>query len=90
MVESESDDPSEEAITFLYKLASGSCPQSYAFNAARLAGIPASVIRKAHNVAKRFEKRKSVQEAVYKLVKCDQDIKLLRESLSVLKMCDVY
>ncbi|CDW51812.1 DNA mismatch repair protein Msh6 [Trichuris trichiura] len=32
------DDPVEESVTFLYKLAPGPCPKSYGFNAAKLAG----------------------------------------------------
>jgi len=44
MVENEnSDDPSQETITFLYKFVSGACPKSYGFNAARLANIPDDV-----------------------------------------------
>ena len=41
--ENSSGDPSTETITFLYKLASGPCPKSYGFNAARLAGLPIEV-----------------------------------------------
>ena len=47
MVENDDDssdgDPSNETITFLYKLADGPCPKSYGFNAARLAGLPDDV-----------------------------------------------
>ena len=58
MVENENeDDPTEETITFLYKLSDGACPKSYGFNAARLAGIPAEVVRRAHQVAREFEQR---------------------------------
>ena len=47
MVENEnSDDPSQETITFLYKFAKGACPKSYGFNAARLAHIPDEVSSK--------------------------------------------
>jgi len=49
------DDPTQETITFLYKLAPGPCPKSYGFNAARLAGIPLDVIRVAHEKAKEME-----------------------------------
>ena len=45
MVENEdSDDPSQETITFLYKFVGGACPKSYGFNAARLASLPEQVI----------------------------------------------
>lgn len=42
MVENE-DEEGEESITFLYKFAEGTCPRSYGFNAAKLAGIPSEV-----------------------------------------------
>ncbi|NXM98115.1 MSH6 protein, partial [Sylvia borin] len=56
MVENESDDPSQETITFLYKFIEGACPKSYGFNAAKLADIPEEVIQKGHRKAKEFEK----------------------------------
>lgn len=55
MVENETDDPSQETITFLYKFIKGACPKSYGFNAARLANIPEEVIQKAQEKAKEFE-----------------------------------
>ncbi|CAM4539461.1 unnamed protein product [Lepidochelys olivacea] len=56
MVENESEDPSQETITFLYKFIRGACPKSYGFNAARLANIPEEVIQKGHRKARDFEK----------------------------------
>jgi DNA mismatch repair protein MSH6 len=57
MVENENgDDPSQETVTFLYKFASGACPKSYGFNAARLAGISSNVIRVGYNKAVQLEK----------------------------------
>jgi DNA mismatch repair protein MSH6 len=56
MVENENEeDPTQESITFLYKMISGPCPKSYGFNAARLAGISDEVIRVAHKKAKELE-----------------------------------
>ncbi|CAL8109509.1 unnamed protein product [Orchesella dallaii] len=56
MVENENeDDPTQESITFLYKMISGPCPKSYGFNAARLAGINDDVIRVAYKKAKELE-----------------------------------
>ncbi|NP_001383354.1 DNA mismatch repair protein Msh6 [Gallus gallus] len=57
MVENESEDPSQETITFLYKFIEGACPKSYGFNAARLADIPEEIIQKGHRKAKEFEKK---------------------------------
>ncbi|XP_038253313.1 DNA mismatch repair protein Msh6 isoform X2 [Dermochelys coriacea] len=56
MVENETEDPSQETITFLYKFIKGACPKSYGFNAARLANIPEEVIQKGHRKARDFEK----------------------------------
>lgn len=41
----------EECITFLYKLTEGACPNSYGFNVAQLAGLPASVVAYARKKA---------------------------------------
>jgi DNA mismatch repair protein MSH6 len=57
MVENENEeDPSEETVTFLYKFASGACPKSYGFNAARLAGVPSNIIHTGYNKAVQFER----------------------------------
>lgn len=45
----------QETITFLYKFANGACPKSYGFNAARLAGMPADIIKIGLQRAKEFE-----------------------------------
>lgn len=51
MVENENcEDITKENVTFLYKYATGSCPKSFGFNAAKLAGIQLSIIRRAHEV----------------------------------------
>lgn len=48
-------DQIQETITFLYKFAKGACPKSYGFNAARLAGMPADIIKIGLKRAKEFE-----------------------------------
>lgn len=51
MVENEEgDDPTQETVTFLYKYADGPCPKSYGFNAAKLAGMPMAIIKRAYEV----------------------------------------
>lgn len=51
MVENEdNDDPTQETVTFLYKYSAGACPKSYGFNAAKLAGMPNCIIKRAHEV----------------------------------------
>ena len=55
MVENEdTTDPSQETVTFLYKLTSGACPKSYGFNAAILAGMPLSIVRRGNEVRNKF------------------------------------
>lgn len=54
MVENE-DNPTEESVTLLYKLASGRCPKSFGFNAAKLAGLPAQVVVRARELSKEVE-----------------------------------
>lgn len=52
MVENEeSDDPTQETVTFLYKYTAGACPKSYGFNAAKLAGMSHSIIKRAYTVS---------------------------------------
>jgi len=56
MVENEGhEDITKESITFLYKLVDGPCPKSHGFNAAKLAGLPDEIIRRAYAKAKDFE-----------------------------------
>ena len=52
MVENDDcDDPTQETVTFLYKYTAGSCPKSYGFNAAKLAGMQHSIIKRAYTVS---------------------------------------
>lgn len=52
MVENEdTEDPTQETVTFLYKYTAGACPKSYGFNAAKLAGMPSGIIKRAYTVS---------------------------------------
>lgn len=53
MVENDgdTDDPTQETVTFLYKYSDGACPKSYGFNAAKLAGMKSSIIQRAYHVS---------------------------------------
>ena len=84
MVESEDTDVSEEKVTFLYKLTDGACPKSYGFNAARLAGIPSEVIKKAHAVATVLELEVKQRHMFVTLCKTNADVSL-NEITSLLK-----
>ena len=41
------DSNGEKELTFLYRLASGACPESYGLQVATMAGIPRSIVEKA-------------------------------------------
>jgi len=56
MVENEDNtDPTQETVTFLYKYTAGACPKSYGFNAAKLAGMPQGIIKRAYEVSCAFK-----------------------------------
>uniref|UniRef100_A0A914XGZ6 DNA mismatch repair protein n=1 Tax=Plectus sambesii TaxID=2011161 RepID=A0A914XGZ6_9BILA len=70
MVENENEsDPTEEVVTFLYKLVDGACPKSYGFYAAKLAGIHLEVVRNAYNRSKQLDQMSScvVQQQLARL-----------------------
>lgn len=68
MVENEDvEDISKQNVTFLYKLAEGSCPKSYGFNAARLAGLPPDIISRAYEIARELERRDKTRKLIYDL-----------------------
>ncbi len=47
----------DEVVTFLYKLNTGSSPHSYGINVARLAKLPLSVIHVAKRISSEFEEK---------------------------------
>jgi DNA mismatch repair protein MSH6 len=68
MVENEDEDKiSEENVTFLYKLSEGACPKSYGFNAARLAGVPVNIVKRAHDIATKLETEVNLRHAFVSL-----------------------
>lgn len=72
-VEEEVDDVSEETVTFLYKFVAGACPKSYGFNAARLAGVPLQIIKRAHEIADQLERETNRRKMFVKLWKATRD-----------------
>ena len=49
-------------VTFLYKLAEGACPKSYGTSVARLAGLPASLVARAAQLAQQLEHNRHTGE----------------------------
>nr|CAI5861606.1 unnamed protein product [Callosobruchus analis] len=84
MVENE-DDPTEESVVFLYKVAEGRCPKSYGFNAAKLAGLDKSIIAKARQYAAALEQEAKNRKAVGEIYHV-KDIKAIRQILSGLSL----
>lgn len=46
----------EQELVFLYRLTSGSCPESYGLQVALMAGIPKSAVESASNASQRMKK----------------------------------
>lgn len=80
------DDIPEETITLLYKLAPDSCPKSYGFNAARLAGIPRDITRKAQLISRNLEREATCARAFRDIYKTNIDASGLRQLLSSLSI----
>lgn len=61
----------QQDVTFLYRVADGSCPKSYGFNVARMAGLPDPVVRQARQAAIRLEqkavRRKELRRLIHQL-----------------------
>ncbi|XP_001661901.2 probable DNA mismatch repair protein Msh6 [Aedes aegypti] len=87
MVENEDDeDPTQETVTFLYKYADGACPKSYGFNAAKLAGMPACIIKRAHELSKTVE-ADALKRRIFTNSLLQEDPHDLKELLNKLKAC---
>ncbi|CAH2054352.1 unnamed protein product, partial [Iphiclides podalirius] len=83
-VDTENDIP-EETITFLYKLTPGACPKSYGFNAARLAGIPRDITRRAQLISRNLEKEATCARAFRDVLRTNEagDLRQLLSTLSI-------
>ncbi|CAG9816577.1 unnamed protein product [Phaedon cochleariae] len=75
------DDPTQESVTFLYKVAEGRCPKSYGFNVARLAGLNHSIIVKARTVAKELEETSKLCD-IFRFVFTSKEMSEVREKLA--------
>ncbi|SPP75998.1 probable DNA mismatch repair protein Msh6 [Drosophila guanche] len=97
MVENEgTTDPTQETVTFLYKYTAGACPKSYGFNAAKLAGMPQAIIKRAFELSKKVEAIALQRKITAKIVASpgekdfkQQKLNTLKDLLQQLKMCHV-
>ncbi|KAH8376435.1 hypothetical protein KR200_002635 [Drosophila serrata] len=88
MVENEDNaDPTQETVTFLYKYTAGACPKSYGFNAAKLAGMPHGIIKRAYELSKKVEAIALQRKITAKIMAAaaGKDEGLQKEKLNVLK-----
>lgn len=78
-----------EEVTFLYKLAQGTCPKSYGVNVARLAGMPDTILERAAKRSAEFESQYGQRN-----IKCDgrplatiklKERNLIQEVLNIVK-----
>lgn len=86
MVENDNEDEvTEQNVTFLYKLSQGACPKSYGFNAARLAGIPAQITKRAQEIAINLENEVNLRHAFTTLCKINDgsSMKSLLKNLKI-------
>ncbi|XP_017065755.1 probable DNA mismatch repair protein Msh6 [Drosophila eugracilis] len=98
MVENEdNEDPTQETVTFLYKYTAGACPKSYGFNAAKLAGMPQGIIKRAYELSKKVEAIALQRKITAKIVAATagsedskkEKLNTLKDLLKQLKMCQV-
>ncbi|XP_014220943.1 DNA mismatch repair protein Msh6-like [Trichogramma pretiosum] len=91
IVENENEDQACELnVTFLYKLTEGSSPKSYGFNAARLAGVPANIINRAHKLASKLEAEVNLRHAFTALCKLSDKTAfkpLIHKGIQILSKC---
>ncbi|XP_017112610.1 probable DNA mismatch repair protein Msh6 [Drosophila elegans] len=98
MVENEdNEDPTQETVTFLYKYTAGACPKSYGFNAAKLAGMPQAIIKRAYELSKKVEAIALQRKITAKIVAATAEkedskkekLNALKDLFRQLKMCNV-
>jgi DNA mismatch repair protein MSH6 len=84
MVEND-EDPTEESVTFLYKMARGRCPKSFGFNVARLAGLKHCIVARGREISKELEKEAKNRQFIRDLF-TTRDLSSIKTLLSSLKI----
>ena len=49
----------DDQVVFLYTVSAGPCSKSHGFNAAKLAGLPATIITDGRQIAEQFEQEQT-------------------------------
>lgn len=74
LVDNEDDNKvTEQNVSFLYKLTGGACPKSYGFNAARLAGVPPNITKRAQEIATKLEAEVNLRHAFTSLCRLEEN-----------------
>ncbi|XP_055906922.1 probable DNA mismatch repair protein Msh6 [Eupeodes corollae] len=90
MVENEdTEDPTQETVVFLYKYTSGACPKSYGFNAAKLAGMSHSIIKRAFELSKKVEAI-ALRRKIASKVMAGADTSSIKNLIVQLNTCKVH
>ncbi|VDL78920.1 unnamed protein product [Nippostrongylus brasiliensis] len=89
MVENENEDnPTEECVTFLYRLTDGVCPKSYGFFAARLAGVRPEVVTEAYEASRvifdSLNRKKMAIASIKEVARGGGSVEQLREMIAAL------
>ncbi|VDL79687.1 unnamed protein product [Nippostrongylus brasiliensis] len=89
MVENENEDnPTEECVTFLYRLTDGVCPKSYGFFAARLAGVRPEVVKEAYEASRvifdSLNRKKMAIASIKEVARGGGSVEQLREMIAAL------
>ncbi|GFQ91601.1 DNA mismatch repair protein Msh6, partial [Trichonephila clavata] len=79
MVEKDSDCSVLEKITFLYKFVDGSCPKSYGFNVAMLAGIAKDIVEEGFMKAQQMEMSMRISILLRRLLCAKSPAEILRK-----------
>ncbi|GFX60158.1 DNA mismatch repair protein Msh6 [Trichonephila clavipes] len=79
MVEKDSNCSVLEKITFLYKFVDGSCPKSYGFNVAMLAGIAKDIVEEGFMKAQQMEMSMQISILLRRLLCANSPAVILRE-----------
>ena len=72
-------------VTFMYRIKEGPAGHSYGINVARLAGLPDSVLARAHDLQKELESKKRVVQQSYQLVEMKKENKEAEEIIDALE-----
>ncbi|KAF2077711.1 hypothetical protein CYY_000958 [Polysphondylium violaceum] len=75
-------DEEQKKVVFLYKLAKGICENSYGLHVASMTGLPKSIIAKAEEKAKQFEKESTISSYIHGTIHKSELVKRIASSFA--------